>query len=246
MDMQTKSAENTSLTDTPSSVKKMDQYLPSIAEFSDLPHKYAATAEPLSNKGKFGWENEVEQVEFYYVRLGDDAVIWNQQVQIKQDQDITLKPTKQAQPAYIFTYFFEASIPLRINNDYIFDQRKLVFCNDLGQYRLFMPKGFEGHILQIVISEYFLKNYVAAHSLQHPIVAAIVNRQDPTPLIISGLPLYVHHALENIVDCLYTEKNVLIHKLPILQLTAHFVDIFFKEYLEQQARTHKLLLDEDF
>ena len=109
-----------------------------------------------------------------------------------------------------------------------------------------MPGGFDGHLLQIVISESFLRNYVAPQQLHHPIVDDIVNRRDSEPMIISGLPNYVHAALDHIVNKLYSERDLQSQKLTILQLTASFVDIFFREYLQQQARNNKLQLDTDF
>jgi len=225
---------------------KITKHLPSIRDFSELLHSYETKAGKRLINGKFSWDNEIEEVEFYYLLLGDDAVIWDQQIKILQDQEITLLQAQEERRAYIFTYFFKTNGPLRINDDHIFNQGKLIFCNDRGQYRLCMPQDFEGHLMQIVISESFLRNYVAPHQLHHPIVDDIVNHRDPEPMIISGLPNYVHAALHDIVNKLYSEYDLQSQKLTILQLTASFVDIFFQEYLQQQARNNKLQLDTDF
>ena len=220
--------------------------LPSIKEFKGLLPSYQNTARHKNNEGQFQWKNEMEQVTFHYVLLGDDAVIWDQQVIIEKTQNISLQRSGDPNRSFLFNYIYDANQSIQLSDDYIFNVKTLVFCSDLGSYNLILPKGFEGHILQIIISDRFLKQYIPNEYLDHPLVRGIIKDYETSPLIIKKIPTYIQGELSKIASKVRFGEGGVINKLSLLQLVAQFLTSFFKGFLGCQYKGAQIDLERDF
>lgn len=209
---------------------------PSIGEFTEMIQSYQGAQGKNVNRGVLQWNNEQEKVAFHYMLLGEEAVVWHQRVHIKVNQRITMTPSEDTPLSYVFSYFFHANEPLHISEEYIFKNKSLIFCNDRGGHQFVMPQGYEGHILQIIISDKFLRNYVPASSLQHPYIHKIIEQLHQDQLILPTIPAYLHAELFKIAEHLSLDGKTTSNKLNVLQLIAEFTDIFFREYLQKQPR----------
>lgn len=121
-----------------------------------------------------------------------------------------------------------------------------MFCGDRGKYDFLMPKGYQGHVLQVIISENFLRNYVPNVYLQHPYIHAIISQFDHDPLIIDNVPAYVRAELMKLSDYLGLKKEEGVDKLTLLQLLAEFTNVFFKQYVPHQPRIRSIKQEEVF
>jgi len=217
-----------------------------VVEFTDMINRYRDADKSRVNEGKYSWENEIEQILFYYSLLGNDAVVWNQEIKIRKTQEISMVAPLDPQRTFMFTYFFEASMPIHVDSETIFEQKSLVFSNDQGSYRFIMPEGFEGHILQIILSESFVRNYVSPQYSQHPLVDDIVNRSGSELLVLKKIPSYLNAALRKIAERMSLGAAGKHSKLPLLQLLAHFLDIFFRDFVGKERKLSKTTLDKNF
>lgn len=225
---------------------EIDKQFPSIREFTDMIHSYNGATKKQAHNGKFNWKNDQEQVDFYYLLLGEDVVIWDQEVKIEKNQKIYLFPREEDKPNYLFNFFFNSNQALFLEGGNVFGDKNLILSNNHGEYRFMMPKGYEGHILQIVITDSFLKSYVPRAYLKNPILEKIIYRKDKAPLIIENPPAYVQAELLKIKEQLRAKGAGIQNKLPLLQLVARFVETFFVEYLGKQAPNSKILLEKEF
>lgn len=209
---------------------------PSISEFTTMIRSYQGAQGKNLNRGLLQWNNEQENVVFHYMLLGEEAVVWHQKVRINKSQKIIMIPNKEAPVSYVFSYFFKANSPIKVSEEYLFEHKSLIFCNDQGSYQFVMPKGYEGHLLQIIISERFLRNYVDKKSLQHPYVNKIIEQLQQEQLIIPFVTPAVHAELSKIAEHLSLDGTTTSNKLQLLQLIANFTDLFFHEYLQNQSK----------
>lgn len=217
-----------------------------VVEFTDMIDRYGSADKRRASEGKYSWENESEQILFYYSLLGGDAVVWDQEVKILQTQDISLVSPKDPQRTLMFTYFFEANQPIHVDSGTVFERKSLVFSNDQGSYRFVMPKGFEGHILQIILSESFVRNYISPKYLEHPLVDSIINHSGSELLLLKEIPSYLNAELRKIAERMSVGAAGKHSKLPLLQLLARFLDVFFGNFVGNERKLGKTAMDKDF
>ena len=226
---------------------ELNKNLPSIREFTDIIDTYNGASRRQAHNGQFSWKNDAEQVKFYYLLLGEDVVVWDQEVKINRLQKIALLSSDEEEQHYLFNFFVHSSHSIHLEDGNVFEHNGLVFCNSRGNYRFLMPKGYEGHILQLVVSDKFLKNYVPVKYLQHPMIHGMIYKGDPFPLIIPQPPFYVKAELHKLAEQLRIQGAGIQNKLPMLSLVAGFINIFFKNYLGKSTSGNSdLLLEKQF
>lgn len=229
-----------------SELVKIVKPIHTVVEFTDMIDRYHGADESMANEGTYSWQNEIEEILFFYSLLGKDAVVWDQKVKIRKSQKITMLSPEEPQRTYMFTYFFQASMPLHVASGSVFESRTLVFSNDQGSYTFQMPKGFEGHILQLILSESFLYDFVPEKYLDHPLVQNIIHQSSSELLVLKDIPMYLHAELRKISDRMSKGAAGKEGKLPLLQLLAHFMDVFFKDFVGQERKMSKSTLDKGF
>lgn len=151
-----------------------------------------------------------------------------------------------SQGTLMFTYFFEANLPIHVDSGTVFERKSLVFSNDQGSYQFVMPEGFEGHILQIILSESFVRNYVSLKYLEHPLVDSIINHSGSELLLLKEIPSYLNAELRKIAERMSLGVADKHSKLPLLQLLAHFLDVFFGDFVGNERKLSKAAMDKDF
>lgn len=220
------------------------QTFPTVGEFREM--DFFSECENNTESGVFNIHIEWEKTDLYYRLLGDDAVIWYQEIETLIDQDIYVSPNSSPEPFYLFKFILNQNCDIELHNEEgWFRTKNLILCNSLGSHGLTLPAGYRGKILQVIVPHRFLSEYVPQDYLQHPVIESIVQKRETDILIIDHPPLYLQSELIKMIDQFKEQTHQKTNKLKLLQLTAQFIDSFFRLYLGEIPRGN-YLSDQEF
>lgn len=222
------------------------QTFPTIEEFKEMLYSFFKESETYEESGAMTIDDGNEDTDLFYRILGDDVVIWYQELQVYVDQDIFVYPVETKDPLYLFKFVVDQNQDLTsIDEEGVFKNNDLVLCNSLGSHTLTLPAGYNGKILQMIVTHRFLSEYVPQDYLQHQVIEAVVQKKQKDILVIEHPPQYLQTELLKMVGQLKGKPGGMPNKLKLLQLTASFIDAFFRIYLGEIPRgTH--LSDHEF
>lgn len=226
--------------------KVYHQIFPGIKEFKKM--VYSLFKESVSDReaGAMIIDDDSEYTEMYYHILGDDAVIWYQELEVDQKQNIYVHPNPAPEPLYLFKFMVDQNHDLQLlGEDGGFRNKNLVLCNSLGSHGLTLSSGYRGKILQMIVTHNFLSEYVPQDYLQHSVIKSIIQKKETKILIIEHPPQYLQSELLKMAKHLKEKPGKIINKLKLLQLTARFIDSFFRLYLGEMSQGN-FLPDQDF
>jgi len=220
------------------------QTFPTVSEFREM--DFFNDGAECTESGVFNIDVEWETTDLYYRLLGDDAVIWYQEIETLIDQGVYVSPNPSPDPIYLFKFVLDQNCDVELHNEEgWFRTKNLILCNSLGSHGLTLPAGYRGKILQMIVPHRFLSEYVAQDYLQHPVIESIVQKRETDILIIDHPPLYLQSELNKMIDQLKGQAHQKTNKLKLLQLTAQFIDSFFRLYLGEIPRG-SYLSDQEF
>lgn len=208
---------------------ELHQNFPTIAEFKDMVLNYNPDY-CEQYMGKLHWKSEYEDLKLYYLLLGDDVAIWHQDMVTTIAQKAIVYPRKTGS-FYLFQFISDQNISPHSDSGIIFDNKSLALCHSSRKHIVWHPRNYRAEFLQMIVSEEFLKEYVPTQYLNHSIVQNIFNRQNNDFLVIPYPPPYIRSELSKIISLLKRQAIPQQNKLHLLQLTARFIDLFFRIYL---------------
>lgn len=221
------------------------QTFPDIREFKKLVGSFFDPQEDAESN-VFIIDNEVEHTQMFCRILGDDAVIWYQEMEIIQKQFIYIEPNPNPDPLYIFQFVIDQNKNMELlNGEGVIKTKNLVLLNSLGRHALTLTSGYCGKILQMIVTHKFLSEYVPGKYLTHPVIEAITRKKETGLMVIDCPPRYLQYELIRMAEQFKGQSKNKINKLQLLSLTAKFIDAFFRIYLDETVR-HNYLSDQQF
>lgn len=173
-----------------------------------------------------------------YRLLREDVLVFDQDMYF-EETECNYVASDPESDFYLFKYVYEASRPLRIEHQqtsFCITEGFLGICNNFGSHKLWVPAGFEGKMLQILIERSFLEEFVHLDSFRKTPLEDVLFNKSGEMLTIDFLPQFLKRRLDKLVSLLHLPTNRPFDKLNMLAAVAGLLENFFGLYLHEKQQ----------
>ncbi len=230
--------------------------LPDIMNFPEVILKVGKSYLLNKNSDKIIFNNPNESSELYYKVLGEDIIVWYYDLDIHKTKVIHFDPIgKDVDLRYVFRYIThqnDQNITLEIGGEEnVLNPGNLFLSTSKVKKVLTLPEGFKGGILNMVVTDKFLTEYIPYDYLDHPVINAMLQNGGEESYSIKTIPQYLKHMLMQLLACLRNDaeqgpgasRSPI--KIKLLHGVTEFIDTFFRIYLGEMPKGNRLS-DEEF
>lgn len=221
-----------------SEIIELPQQFFSVPEFREVMANWHIAIYHDETAGTYVSEDENHRSKFHYRILGDDVVIWHEQMTYHSPHRSHISP-KENDKFYLFGYVFQANRPIvvRQNGTHTpLNQGGLFFCNNYAEHTLHIPENCTGTTLQFVVSHSFIMEYINPEHLKNPTLHNIIHGTDETYFTMKQAPGPIRRQMNHLIRQLLRPPSEPMNKLHILQKTSTVLDLFFKMHLNNPAQ----------
>ncbi len=234
-------------TNTPDKDLVYHQDFPSIRQFRDLVEGFMRETGVQNQSGdRISWANNYENGTLSYRLLGDDIVLFYQDVEIMERQKICIHPHAGQQPHFLIKYIVDQNTDLTLDGHIRLSQGELFLCNSLWGHEVDIPGGYRGKILQVIFSQNFLTEFVPDTYVQHPDIYHVFRAADSKVILLPRIPLSLREHLQDICAILESTQPIRVSKIRLLQQFAKCVEDYFCYFLERREDDYEPLNDRLF
>lgn len=186
--------------------------------------------------------------DLYSGLLGNRVAVLCEHFHAQEDQLIRVQSRQGDAELCFFNFFLKHNnVSCQIDGQEIEDN-SILFLNNCGAHTLYAKKACELDVLQIMVRNDFIVEYVPRLFLEHSSVQNIIYNKGHQLAVFSSIPQFLRSELHKIyVKFNKDVVNTGLNKMKLLNHIASFMDLFFRVYLGQlRGQTEDILPTQDF
>lgn len=176
------------------------------------------------------------RTDLVYRLLREDVLVFDQTMHF-DETECNCVAAEEDGDFYLFKYVYEANKPLRLeqgNSDFAISEGFLGICSNFGNHNLWVPAGFDGKMLQILIERSFLEEFVQLDSFRRTSLKNLLFNKSSEILTINFLPQFLKRRLDKLVSLLYLPTDTPFDKLNMLTAVTDLLRNFLGLYVHQE------------